>query len=316
MGDGQEMKKRGPYRSKPPAGSVADLILRYRQSPRVLGWAPATRRKNDKILGDFMAENGVALVADLRRGDLIAMRDSMARTPSEANNWMKVIRGLLDYATDIEVIQHNPGARIKRLPVPNPDGFRTWREDEIAAFLAYWPKDTLPHLTLVLTICTGASRADLVRLGWHSISDNRISYRRQKTGALVTLPILPDLDDVLVLIPPGRMTFLETRAGTVRSPTALAGQLAEWLAKAGLWDSDEHGHHLSLHGLRKSLGVRMANAGCRPEEIMAVLGHSDSKSAAVYTKKFDRAAAADRAADALASLAPSNVRRMARTPLK
>jgi hypothetical protein len=124
--------------------------LRYRQSPRVLAWAASTARKHDKVLGDFMVANGTAPVASLRRGDLIAMRDSMAATPSEANNWLKTIRGLLDYGLDLEMIPHNPAARIKALKVPNPDGFRTWIEDEIEAYERQWPIGSLPRLAFTV----------------------------------------------------------------------------------------------------------------------------------------------------------------------
>ena len=225
---------RGPYKSRPVPGSFADLIMRYRQSPRVLAWAPSTDRKFGKILAQFMAANGRLMVADFRRGDFIGLRDTMARTPSEANNWAKVIRGTLDYAVDIEMIPFNPVAKVKRLKVPNPDGFRTWRDDEIAAYEAHWPRGSLPRLALTLALCTGAARSDLVRLGWGNLSDNRLRYRRAKTGAAVDIPILPPLDVELSQIPAGKMTFLETQAGTVRSPVALAGMMLRWVEAAGL----------------------------------------------------------------------------------
>ena len=68
-------------------GSFGDLIQRYRQSPRMLSWGDATLRKNDRTLAQFLAANARFMVADFRRGDFISLRDSMARTPSEANNW-------------------------------------------------------------------------------------------------------------------------------------------------------------------------------------------------------------------------------------
>lgn len=306
---------RGPYRAKPAPGSIADLVIAYRKSPRVLAWAPLTLNKNSRVLGDFMAENGRNMVADLRRGDVIRMRDEMASTPAEANNWLKVITGLLDYAADIEMIQSNPAARIKRLPLRNPDGFRTWREDEIAAFLAYWTKGSLPHLVVRLALHTGAARADLVKLGPANRQGGSIRYRRTKVrgGPWITVPEPPELTEVLDHLPPGQATFLETETGEMRSPYALAARMSGWLAKAGLWNVDENGHRLSLHGLRKALGRRLAEAGCSAHEIAAVLGHEDIRQSQVYTKAFDRALAGQSAAQKLAgSGSPENVVNMSR----
>jgi integrase len=288
---------RGPYRTKPLPGSFAELILRYRQSPRVLAWGPATLRKNDRILAQFMDANARFMVADFRRGDFIALRDSMGKTPSEANNWAKVIRGMLDYAVDLEVIPFNPAARVKRLKVPNPDGYRTWRDDEIEAFQAHWPRGSLPRLTLTLALCSGAARGDLVRLGWPNVSGARLRYRRQKTGASVDIPILPALEDELTQVSGSQMTFLETRTGTVRSGWALGNLMARWVAEAGLGGKDASGHLLSLHGIRKAAARQDAERGGSPYDLMAKYGWTDIKQAEVYCRQFNRARGADRLAE-------------------
>jgi integrase len=305
---------RGAYKSKPIPGSFAELILRYRQSPRVLAWGPATLRKNDRILAQFMDANARFMVTDFRRGDFIALRDSMGKTPSEANNWAKVVRGMLDYAVDLEMIPFNPAARVKRLKVPNPDGYRTWRDDEISAYEAHWPRGSLPRLVLTLAICTGAARGDLVRLGWANVHGDRISYRRQKTAATVDIPILPPLSEALTQVARSQMTFLETRAGTVRSGWALGNLMARWVADAGLGGKDASGHLLSLHGIRKAAARQDAERGGSPYDLMAKYGWTDIKQAEVYCRQFNRARGADRLAElqlaAEKKEAPQNVTRL------
>ena len=44
------------------------------------------------------------------------------------------------------------------------------------------------------------------------------------------------------------------------------------------------------HGLRKAAGRRLAEAGCTPHEIMAVLGHKTLAEAERYTRDADQAA--------------------------
>lgn len=305
---------RGPYKAKPAPNTFADLIQRYRQSPRVLDWQPATRAKNDRILAEFLAANGRAMVSDLRRGDIIAMRDTMAATSAAANNWLKVIAGMLAYAVDIEMIPISPAASVRRLPTKNPDGFRQWREDEIEAFFAHWKLGSLPHRVVTLALYTGAARIDLVRLGWHSVQGDRIVYRRRKrqgrTTVDVNIPLLPPLAELLATLPPA-MTFLETQAGAIRSEKGLTQHMRRWTVDAGLGDVNEAGHYLNLHGLRKALGRRLAEAGCSPHEVMAILGHENIASAQVYTKAYDRARAADSAAERLGMMsAPQKVTRL------
>ncbi len=301
---------RAPYKAKPEPGSWGDLISQYRVSPRVLAWAQSTMKKNDRILGDFNAANGRAMVAGFRRGDFIRMRDSLARTPSEANNWAKVIRGLLDYAVDLEMIPYSPARTVPKLKVPNEDGFRTWRDDEIEAYVAHWPRGSLPHLTLTLALCTGAARGDLVELGWANLSGSRLRYRRRKTSASVDIPILPALEEALAMAPPSQMTFLETKDGRVRSPAALTVRFREWVIKAGLGGKDAHGHLLSLHGLRKAGARRAAEAGADAFELMAWFGWSSIQMAQHYAKAYSRARSADAMAEKLTGAKPGNVTRM------
>jgi integrase len=304
---------RGPYRTKPIPGSFAELILRYRQSPRVLSWSPRTLEKNDRVLAQFLAANARFMVADVRRGDIIAMRDSMAVTPGAASNWLSTIRGLLAYAVDLEMIAHSPAENVGPLKPKHDDGIRTWREDEIAAFEAHWSRGSLPRMALTLALYTGAARGDLVQLGWFNTSGDRIRYRRAKTGATVDIPILPPLGDAISLVHADQTTFLETKDGTVRSPAGLAIDMIRWCEAAGLGGKDVNGHRLSLHGLRKALGRRLAQAGCSPHEIMAVLGQTEIASAQIYTKAYDRAEAAGSAMEKIeGNKAGGNVERLRR----
>jgi integrase len=238
----------------------------------------------------------------------------MGKTPSEANNWAKVVRGMLDYAVDLEMIPFNPAARVKRLKVPNPDGYRTWRDDEIEAFEAHWIRGSLPRLAFTLALCTGAARGDLVLLGWGNVSNGRIRYRRQKTGAWVDIPILEALSDELSQVDHEAVTFLETRNGTVRSGWALGNLMARWVAEAGLGGKDASGHLLSLHGLRKAGARRAAEAGVDVWEMSAWFGWTDIKQAAHYAKSYNRARGADAMAEKLAGTTATNVTRIRRKP--
>jgi integrase len=302
---------RGPYRSKPIPGSFAELIGIFRtQSPRYRGWARATRKHADKVLDDFRVENGRRQASDLRFEDIVRLRDSMADVPAAANNWLKVISALMRYAKRIGYIDADPMAtKLESLPPNRPGGHRTWRDDEIEAYRAHWPLGTTARLVFELAAGTAASGVDLVQLGWPHVTGDRIRYRRQKTerrkGAEetpeVNIPILPELAEALAHVPRDRLTFFETEWGLPRSQGSLVHKFRAWVAEAGLGAEDRNGRHLTLHGLRKAMGRRLAERGASPHVIMAVLGHESIASAQVYTKAYDRARAADMAAKLLSS---------------
>ena len=75
---------------------------------------------------------------------------------------------------------------------------------------------------------------------------------------------------------------------------------------------DERGLSLSLHGLRKALARRLAEAGATPQSIMAVMGHSTIAMAAHYSAAYDRGRAADMGLEKLGSATESPVVRLER----
>lgn len=311
--------KRGPYRTHRP-GSVADAILRFRRSPQFLGWSDGWRYRVNRQLDTLMTFNGREPLASLTRGAIVQMRDEFAEVPGEGANWLKAVKALLAYATEIEMIQVNPARDVKPLPPRTPDGFRVWTEDEIDIFLAHHRPGGLARRVLILALYTGAARADLVLLGWPHLRDDVLTYRRVKTaktaGPLIHVPVLPPLADELARIPRSQLTFLQTRDGNPRSPLSLTGDMMRWTTAAGLGDLDHMGRGLTLHGLRKALGRRLAEAGCTESQIMAVLGHRSPSSAAVYTRAFDRAQASTAALERLRNISPAKgaVRRLKRKP--
>lgn len=117
------------------------------------------------------------------------------------------------------------------------------------------------------------------------------AYRRQKTarsnGVLVSIPIHPDLAEVLATLPDDR-PFLATAYGKARTPDGLGNKMREWCDKAGLGVC-------SAHGLRKAISRRLAEAGASAHEIMAVTGHKTLAEVQRYTESATREGMADAA---------------------
>jgi integrase len=312
--------KRSPYKAKPPEGSIAELVQFYRaNSPEYDRFAPNTRQYVDKVLGDFLVNNGRQQASELTKPMLVRMQHALGKTPAAANNAIKVIAALYAYGMETGFVTVNPAHRIKRLPPKHPGGFRTWREDEIDAFKAHWPRGSTARLAFEIALSTGAAAVDLVMLGWQNLDGDRIRYRRRKTerrkGAeetpVVSIPILSELAEALDMVPRDRMTFLE-HEGRPRSPGGLNHSFRIWVDAAGLGAPDRHGRRLTLHGLRKALAVRLAAAGASDFTLMAWLGHESIASVQRYTKAVDREKAADAGAEFLRAPPKTNITRIKR----
>jgi integrase len=126
-------------------------------------------------------------------------------------------------------------------------------------------------------------------LGRQHIRGGRLSLRQQKTGAQVTIPVLPELEAVLAANPISGLTFLTTEFGRPFTAAGFGGWFRRRCNEAGL-------RGLSAHGLRKAAATRLANHGATAHELMAWFGWSTLREAERYTRTADRERLAVRAA--------------------
>ena len=198
----------GVERTKP--GSFNALVVSYYRSPEFRGLAASTQSKNRGIIEKFRNEHGDKPINRLRRAHINEIIGAKADTPEAANNLLKVLRLLLNYAVRIDMIAANPTTGVKKYHSENPDGYYTWTEDEVRQFVARHPIGTTAHLAMTLMLCTGQRRSDAVRMGWQHIRNGKIAVRQQKTNTPLLIPIHPDLEQALAAVPRTNLTLLMT----------------------------------------------------------------------------------------------------------
>ena len=199
-----------------------------------------------------------------------------AATRFAARNWLKTVRALMQFAVTEGMLASDPTAGIKNLS-GKTDGFRTWNEEDIAAFEARHPVGTRERLALALLVNTAQRRGDVVRMGRQHIRNGLIEVKQQKTGTKLAIPIHPDLQAVLDATPSGHLTFLTTAFG---KPFAAAG-FTNWFREACNAAGLPRG--TSAHGLRKAACRRLAEAGCSANVIAAISGHKSLSEVERYT---------------------------------
>ena len=131
---------------------------------------------------------------------------------------------------------------------------------------------------------TGASIADLCRLGLNMVEDGWLTYERGKSGSVAPRENPPawaqgdELDSCLEHHP--RLMFLVTAAGKPRPEKAAAAWFSRTCTDAGLPE-------LSAHSFRKLKAARMKEMGATTEQRMAILGHETHAEASRYASTLE-----------------------------
>jgi integrase len=110
-------------------------------------------------------------------------------------------------------------------------------------------------------------------LGRQHISDGVIVMRTEKTGAPLTIPILPELARVIEATKTGDLTFIATATGAPMRKESFGNWCHEACVAAGVPGP--------AHGLRKAGAARAANNGATVAQLNAIFGWSDSQMASL-----------------------------------
>lgn len=264
------------------AGSINAMIVGYLGSADFHNLAPASQQQYRRILEGLRRDYGDLSIATLARKHVVRMLDAKAETPIAARDFLRCLRVLIRYAIGIGVRQDDPTAGV-RVKLPKSEGFRTWTEEDIAAFETAYQIGSKPRLALALLLNTAARCADVVRLGRGNVRNGNLHVTQQKTGTALVIPITAALAEAInAAAPSEHVTFLLNE----REGSFTAKAFGTWFTKRckriGL-------KGLSPHGLRKAACRRLAEAGCSANEIAAISGHKDLNEVARYTRAADQA---------------------------
>jgi integrase len=256
------------------------LIGRYRESSAWATLSNATRRQRENILKHVIAQAGDIPFAAISRAKIIEGRERRMDTPAAANQFVKTMRALFDWAIDAEHVKENPTRDVKFLTIKT-EGHHTWTEAEIAIYESAWPIGTRQRLAFDLLLYTGLRRGDAVRLGRQHVKDGRFRISTEKTGTVVDAPILPPLKASIEAAPTGDLSFIAGERGKPMTKESFGNWFREVCEAVGVQGT--------AHGLRKAGATRAAENGASIVELRAMFGWSSDQMPALYTKAADRA---------------------------
>lgn len=282
-------------------GTLAEAVTLYKASEAFLiGLSASTRRARITRLDGIAERYGRGTIVTLNRKNIET--DLSRFTGHARNHQLKAWKGLCAWAVDHYRLPANPSDGIKKALTPRTDGHLPWTADHIAAFRAHWPIGSMERLAFELIHWTGARVVDAVRLGEGNVDrDGWLTFKQQKTGGLVEIPLrreLPEFAEVyepdrLLLLqaieerPERHLTWLATRAGASRSQKSVSQWFAAKARAAGI-------EGRTAHGLRKSRAIALAEAGGTAPQIGAWTGHISLEEIERYIRRYDRRRALSR----------------------
>jgi integrase len=239
----------------------------------------ATRRLRENIFRQVIDSAGSQPATKITSATIMAARDR--RTPIQAKHFMSAVRGLLRWAFRAQLIKSDPTAGVTDLPLPRNDGHPSWSDDDVSAYEARWPVGTRERVWFDVLAYTGLRRGDAVRLGRQHLRNGIATIKTEKTGSVVTLPILATLGETLLAGPCGDLTFITGKNGRPLTKESFGNLFRQACRKAGLIDR-------SAHGLRKAAASRAAEHGATEAELEAIFGRSGGRMASLYTRAANR----------------------------
>jgi integrase len=257
--------------------SFRALVANYRKSPRYRRLKPRTALDYDKYLDFFCDKMGDANPANMKRKDVIRLRDANAEKAYFANYSLRVLRVLMEHCVDLGWRETNPAKGVPELKTQKTER-EPWPRQLLDAYRAACPLGTRERLVMELCVGTGQRIGDVLEMRWSDIQDGAIVVQQNKTNKVLWVPILPELQAALDQASRHSVFILTNERGTNRWSYRGASQAVRKVREQiGAVDYD-------IHSWRYNAACELLEAGCEDDLIAAVTGQSPAM-VLHYTKK-------------------------------
>jgi integrase len=173
--------------------------------------------------------------------------------------------------------------RIKR-PRNAPVKNRPWSAGELEIVLNAASRPI--RVAIALGAYAGLRESDAIKTTWNCYDGRAIETRQSKTGNPVWIPAHYRLREILDTTPRLSPIIIIGERGKPYSADTFRGLFFALILR--LVKAEVIAPGLSFHGLRHTLGTRLAEADCNSETIRSVLGQQTSSMADHYSRNADR----------------------------
>lgn len=263
------------------AGNLSPLTLTGRRT----GLTQACETKSPG--GDRIG----SLDADLPREAFIYIRDSFGGRTGAAETCLKALRAAYKWGQDRGYPASSPVFRVKS-EHRQKGGATPWTAEDVQKFLEAHCPGTMARLWFCLAYATHGRIGDAPFLSPKNEKKRdgtrHLEWQPRKRGsAFVSIPLDELLAEELKNHEP-HDTYLVTEYGRAfASSGSLDNRVRKWIVAAGLVGTNGKASR-SQHGIRKGVAELMASNGATEYELMSSFGWTETKTASVYTKRFQR----------------------------
>lgn len=231
-------------------------------------------------------------VEELRRAHVKSILATFGQAPHMERIALLCLRKLIVVALDEEWIEVDPTYNMSRSP--QTKGHKAWPLEMMEKYEKKWAIGTRQRTAYALALWLGNRVSDVGRLKWsdyttkhfmdgdvlHSVEGFEIvQFKGRKRGNSLFLPMTPMLEYALWPLNRRTETVLTTERGKAYSDGSLTKMMVDWCDKAGIPPG------YTMHGLRKALGVKMAEADASTRQMMDMLGHHNIAYAELYSRE-------------------------------
>ncbi len=267
-----------------------------------------------------------SLDADLPREAFVFVLDAFGERTGAAATCLKALKAAYRWGEDRSTYPKGSPVFGVKSKHKSGGGAVSWTAENVEKFLTTHGPGTMARLWFCLAYGTHSRIGDAPTLGPGNETGHDgvlfIEWQPGKKGsAFVSIP-MEDLLAEELKFHEDRDTYLVTEYGRpFASSGSLDNRVRKWIIAAGLCvdAKDEDGNLIyegtgkkkkvkkratrSQHGIRKGVAALMAESGASEFEIMASFGWTEAKTAAIYTKKFQRRGSAASASKRMAAAA-------------
>lgn len=273
--------------------SMDDLAARMFRSTRWIGMAASSQYTYRRIIERYLDRTSKkgrrygaypakkATVAGIERH--IA---ELADTPASANNLLKALKRMFDYAIKLGWMTNNPAQLADGFKAGK--GWHTWTDEEIERYRQHHKYGTMARLTFELAMNTAARRCNLATLERAHLVNDRWEITHAKGNNETSVQITAEARAAIDALPAAPIRhFITSETGKPYTIESLGNRFRKWAKDANC--------PTGLHGIRKGVSRRLAESGATDAQGRAITGHKRNKTFAHYAEKADRRITADAA---------------------
>jgi integrase len=231
--------------------------------------------------------------------EILRWRDAQiaeGKSPSTANDQVKIVRMAFTSARRQGYITYNPAEAVEMLPENTDPARQPFTVEQVKAIIKAADGDW--RGAIMVALYTGARLQDVADMRWESVDlqNKWISFRAGKTQQRLKLPMHEALHEFLLALPApdsGKVFLFPSLAGRQtggRSGLSMAfarimerARVRGEVARERKGDKGRTVNTLTFHSFRHTLTSIMANAGVPVEVRQKFTGHASAEMNKVYT---------------------------------